>query len=176
MARQRSGFSRTSHGSRRRTGWEEGPGGGTVNTFSAPGVAILGIGQSALIDGLTLIRTRGILEIFMITATGAGDGFDGAVGIGVVTLLAFTVGVIAVPAPITEIEWEGWLWHQMFSYHTPTAGSEGDPAAALRIEIDSKAMRKVGSEEVIFACAEVIEAGTAVMEMWLASRLLFKLP
>ena len=177
MARRRSqrGSNRAS-GVRRQTSWEEGVGGTSSAQFAASGSAIVGSGVQPTTDGLTLVRTRGFVELVLTTITANLDGYSGGIGIGVVNTNAFGVGVSAVPLPLTEMQWDGWLWHQLFAFHGPAGGTLGHPGANLRFEIDSKAMRKVGLEDTIFASIEVVETGTAVMSYFLDSRMLFKLP
>ena len=164
---------------RRRTGWEEGPGTMTESQVTTTNTSvILGNGQINVDnDGLTVVRLRGMFELVLEAATNPGDGFDGAIGIGIVSAPAFTIGVTAVPTPLTEIEWEGWMYHQFFSLHSPAAVQASVSAALfVREMIDSKAMRKFSSDEVIYAAAEFIEHGTASISVRLGTRLLLKLP
>ena len=123
----------------------------------------------------TLVRTRGIFEAVLKTATSAGDGYFGAIGIGRVSTPAFVAGIVSMPTPLTDLAWDGWLYHSFFSLH---AGVAGDSAASStqRIEIDSKAMRKLGTDETFYAAMEVIEVGTATMSLFLNTRMLSKLP
>ncbi len=159
---------------RRRTGWEEGPGVLTSQAFTTSTSAILGSGQANLDDGVTVVRLRGFVEL-TLSAGGALDGFAGAIGIGIVSTPAFDIGITAVPTPITEIEWEGWMWHQLFSLHSPGAFSATSTGSVLRLPIDSKAMRKFDSQETILAVMEVTETGTTAMTVRLGTRLLLKL-
>ena len=177
MARQRSGFNRGSGANRRRTGWEVGPGGTGPTTVTANAVDVLGSGSEALQDGLTLVRTRGFIEM-LLTAAGSASvtGFSGAIGIGIVTAPAFAIGITAMPAPLDEVDWEGWLWHQFFFLHVgdPTAGDRD--TNRLNFEVDSKAMRKIGTDEVIFAALQSVEqVAGETMKVFFDSRLLFKL-
>ena len=84
MARQRSGFAQGR--TRRRTGWEEGPGGVAVTQYTGTSVKIHGSAASSLVDGLTVARIRGLWRCFLNgTVTAAGDGYQGAIGIGIAT-------------------------------------------------------------------------------------------
>ena len=90
---------------------------------------------------------------------------------------AFGVGATAIPGPLTEIEWEGWLFHQQGVLKSPT-GTIADMGSA-RVQnfvIDAKAMRKTGTQSVCVAVIEVAEVGTATMHAEFRSRQLFKLP
>ena len=125
----------------------------------------------------TVIRIRGRFDAFLVSYTSAGDGFQGAVGIGLATLAAVTAGAASVPTPITEQSFDGWLWHSYFGVHGALAAgstSTGD-THAFSLEIDSKVMRKVGDEVAIYAILEVVEIGTAVANFFLDSRMLVKL-
>jgi len=166
---------------RRRTGWEEGPGiqdAGAPVSISGSSSQILGTAQAATTDGLTIVRTRGIIELVQKTATAAGDGFVGAFGIGIASAAAIAVGVTAVPTPITEVEWDGWLYHQFFSVHSFGAQATLDTGGLVpvRVDIDSKAMRKLDSQEAVYLAFEFVVAGTASMSVFATSRMLLKLP
>jgi len=124
-----------------------------------------------------LVRTRGLLDVFLDgVPTADGDGYFGAFAIGIVTDPAIAIGITAVPTPITEQSWDGWLYHTFISVHTMdvTFGNMG--AAHHRIEVDSKAMRKFPVEMTMFAVLEVVEIGTATLNAFWDSRVLFKLP
>ena len=109
----------------------------------------------------------------------AGGGFFGALGIGVVTSDAFAVGVTAVPNPVDDADWDGWMWHQFVSVHTITATiADGVNAQGVyaRVPIDTKAMRKIPLNETVFLSLQVAEAISATMEVFADSRMLLKLP
>jgi len=123
---------------------------------------------------LTLIRTRGLLTLLLTGATSAGDGFQGAFGIGRVTSAALDVGIGSVPSPIAELAWDGWLYHTFFSCHAQDTSLRGGIAQAMQIVIDSKAMRKFDVQEDIYAAIESVEIGTAAMSVFFDSRMLFQ--
>jgi len=93
-----------------------------------------------------------------------------------VTAAAVTAGVASVPTPITEVEWEGWLWHEFFSFHSPVATAGIGSAAREKIVIDSKAMRKVETQDVVILVMEAVVSGAASMTIMGQSRMLIKLP
>ena len=62
-----------------------------------------------------LIRTRGEFLIFLHSATALAHGYHGAFGIAKATTVAITAGAASVPTPITEENWDGWLYHRYFS-------------------------------------------------------------
>ena len=129
-------------------------------------------------DGLTVVRTRGLFTAMLTLATAAGDGFVGAIGIGIATFDALAIGVTALPAPIAQADWDGWLYWSPISVLNPIASSTQliSGVATQRLTIDSKAMRKFTANMVIYAVVETIEIGTATMSMSFDTRMLVKLP
>ena len=181
----RSRFQRTSV--RHRSSWEPGPetsGNGASQAISVGGGSLAGTAVQATVDGLTLIRTRGELLIYLRLATASDHGFHGAFGIAKATTAAIVAGAASVPTPITEEGWDGWLYHWYFSTFAAgpiamaTAAQETaqnhSTVAAVRIEVDSKAMRKWDIDEGIYAAIEVLEVGMAEMSWAFNSRLLVK--
>ena len=115
-----------------------------------------------------------MLALNLLTSTDDGDGFFGAFGIGVTTLTSFTVGVIAVPTPITEIDWDGWLYHTFFDIRQGQTGMSNG-SGYQKIEIDSKAMRKFDSQMVVYGALETTLVGVGSMRIHFDSRQLFLL-
>jgi len=182
MARSR-GYSRlrTGSASRRKTGWEEGPGqaGGGEQTISATGKVILGAGASALNDGLTVVRTRGQLLVRQSTSAAANNGYTFGMGICIVSSDAFAVGITAIPGPITDMDWDGWFYHDFgfVQSNTATTADIGEQiSATYRKDVDSKAMRKLGINDTIVAVFESTLVGTAQLRVFFDSRVLIKLP
>ena len=172
MARLR-GFPQGRPRSKRQTLWGIGPGSEDVTSFSATGSAILGLGVQTG-QANTITRTRGYLQALIASAGSVGDGFTGAFGIGLVSLPAFTAGIVSMPTPVTEVDWDGWLWHQFFSVHTLNSTPFGD-SASYETDVDSKAMRKFTDEIVMFAAVEVTEIGVATLDVFFDSRVLLKM-
>ena len=177
MAGRHTRFLRTAGANRRRTGWDDGPSTAS-GSISAAGSALWSTGIQNGDDGITLVRVRGEVLLFLSTVTSNLDGFIRvAVGLAIVTTAAATVGITAVPTPLTDIEYEGWLWH----WTGPMIGvvSGGDSAlgmGAVRVPIDSKAMRKWNTDETLIGVVEVgSEVGTAVLGFNASSRILVKL-
>ena len=167
-----------SSGARRRTGWEEGPGGAQGQVIGASGKTVVGSGVAALADGLTIVRIRGI---FQIGATGtpaaATDGIDGAFGICIVSNDAFAVGVTAIPGPVTDMQWDGWMYHRFVNSVATAWGSSADEYSFVDFEIDSKAMRKIGVNDTVCGVFEHTRHGAAnAFQIWSDSRMLLKLP
>ena len=147
-------------------------------SISATGLTIWTSGAVPGEPEFTIVRTRGFFEVGLASATAAQDGFFGAIGIGIVTAKAFAIGGTAMPGPLTEIDWDGWLFHSFFDVRM-LSGTHADGVNAVsahqRIEIDSKAMRKISTEEILVGVTEVTESGTGVIETHADCRVLVKL-
>ncbi len=173
MAHSR-GFRNQIRSPRRRTEWFAGVGSQAATALSGVGSTLLGNSIVTTFGEETLVRTRGLLSIVMKTAASVGEGFLGAVGIGIVSTAALTAGVASVPTPVTEVSWDGWLWHTFFALHESLGGG-GEHV--LQIPIDSKAMRKLETDMSFYAVVEVgVEIGTATADVFLDTRMLAKLP
>ena len=161
---------------RRRVSWSPGPNG--ILSPASTAVSLFPTGSQAVVDDLTLVRTRGELLLVLLTSSIAQGGFQWAFGMCVVTDNAFTVGGVgAVPAPLLDIAWDGWFFHSQGALKSPS-GTIADMSSArvLRVPIDSKAMRKLHNTDVVIGVLETVEVGTATMHAELRSRLLDKLP
>ena len=175
----RRGFPARVQRTKRLTSWGFGPE-DTGTGFSASGKALwtnsvlLAAGHTPA----TIVRMRGLVTVGIESATAADDGFAGAVGIALVTIQAFTQGVIAVPGPMLEMDWGGWLYHRFFDIRVVdnTIGNGVNAVRAIeRWEVDSKAMRKWGDEFILVGVMEVVENATAVMRIHGDLRILLKL-
>jgi len=174
-----SRFPRISAGNRRKVGWDGGPS-STTTALTAAGASLWSIGSLVGSDGGTLVRTRGQFSAFLSVVGAIQDGFvNGAVGIGVVSENAFGVGITAVPHPLTDDSWDGWLFHRYMGQMRGSATTElfRFPMEAFRWEIDSKAMRKLKETDVIVGVTELgtlIGAATVIYQA--DTRMLIKLP
>jgi len=162
--------------SRRLTSWSAGPKSSLINVASTAAI-LWDTGAQALVDGLTIVRTRGILVMTMRLATSVGDGFQNwAAGICVVSENAFNAGVASVPAPLTDISWDGWLWHHQGGHITSLETTEVHrPTGAIEVVIDSKAMRKIKNTDVQIGVLQMgTEIGTATVDFSARTRVLDK--
>jgi len=175
------GFSR---GPRRLTSWSLGPGGNDIDfdsvTFTSTSASILGAGVTPAVPHLTVVRIRGMLDFRLITTDVVRGGFTWAAGLGIVANDAFLVGTSALPQPFDEVGWPGWLWHN-FGVMKSTVGALATSslsAPSERIEIDTKAMRKLRQNEVLFMIVQVGEASgsASTMDVTGVTRVLVKLP
>ncbi len=174
---QRRGFPPRQTAARRRINkWSLGPN-STSTTLSATSKQLWTNGV-VLVDEtqVTLVRIRGDMELFLTANTAAGDGFFGAVAIGMTTVEAVAAGVASLPGPQVDADWDGWIWHRFFNIlgAGSTDGEDG-PSTVQRIEVDSKAMRKWSNGYIMFGIIEKVEQGTAVGEMFVDTRMLVKL-
>ena len=169
---------RTSNANRRRTTWGIGPF-GTLLSISTTSNNLFPASSQALLDDLTIVRTRGELLIFLDAAGGAiNEGFAWAFGMCNVTENAAGIGVTAVPNPIDDIGWDGWFVYETGTVVTRgTALEDGALTEMIRAPIDSKAMRKTHQTDVVVALLATSEQGAgATMTAQLRTRLLDKLP
>ena len=163
-------------GPRRVRQWGFGPGSCVETSVSGVGSLFVGASVSPT-TSLTVVRLRGRLQVQLLTASEVGGGFCGAFGIGLATAAAVAAGTTAVPTPIVEQEWDGWLfWTPVQIIATATDEFTG-PSASLNIEVDTKAMRKLEVEDALYAMLEMeVEEGTATGEARFDSRVLALLP
>jgi len=173
----RRGSSRARVPQRRRSSWEEGPGGTTGLGLSGSTIQFLGSAVTPFEDGNTIVRLRGRFSWFQTLATSVGDGFQGAFGIGLATQAAVVAGTGSVPTPITEQAWDGWLYWTPLSVHGAVVSSTAlGEETKQDIEVDTKAMRKWREEDALYAMLEIVEVGTATATAFFDSRILMKLP
>jgi len=176
MARSRGRF--PVRGPRRQVVWSEGP--RTFNpalqSNTSAGKTPWNLGQASG-GGVTIIRIRGVFTAWLEVVTAIGDNFgDVAIGIGIVSADAFAVGQSAMPGPLTDPEWD-WMY---ISYFGPLVGStvteEFKGLAAVRHEIDTKAMRKINPNETVFGMMETEdETGAVTLTFGAMTRMLSKL-
>ena len=170
---------RGNHGggrARRRTNWVNGPGSSVVVGFSGTSISSQSTIPGDAVPGSTILRVRGDFYFNLLTAAAVGDGFFGGFGVGVMTTAAVGAGTAAIPTPLTEANWDGWMFHRFFHCFSGLSGA-ADGAAAVAFEIDTKAMRKWADDDyVLVAVTEVIEEGMATAENAFNSRVLVALP
>ena len=158
---------RSAPGARRKVGWSPGVASGangSVQQIVSSSSVIFGTALAAQQDGLTVVRLRGVFVARLTTISGASAGFFGAIGIAKASSAAIAAGIASVPTPITEIGWDGWLYHTFIQLHGQTATAGDSVMDSVRIEVDSKAMRKLNNEESFYGAIEVTEVGTCVMD------------
>ena len=175
---QRRGFPRV-RSQRRLTSWGLGPGDSSPEPITGSGKSVLGLGAGAVVDGLTVVRLRGSVQAYIDSFNAAGSGFHCAMGVCVANGDAFATGVAALPDPLADASWDGWMYHRFFDVHAITSTiSDGVNGYTIQqeFEVDSKAMRKLPASDVLCAVIDVVEIGTATMDVFFDSRILLKLP
>ena len=100
---------------------------------------------------VTILRTRGQISV-AAEDIAAGDLYMVAYGIGIAEETA--LDAFAVPVPITDADWDGWMLHQTIYVRGEPSGVGESAASDVSIEIDSKAMRKIQSGNGIFISAQ----------------------
>jgi len=89
----------------------------------------------------TILRTVGVLTVQSDQAA-ASENQLGAIGMRIVTDRAGTVGITAIPDPVTEVSDDGWFMYQGFAQAFTFLDSTGfDSDAGHTYAIDSSAKR-----------------------------------
>jgi len=102
----------------------------------------------------TIVRTRGSVTMAPVVGIAADVDIVGAYGMCIVSLTAFGVGITSVPTPFDDAGWEGWLVWRSFSIRFESNAALTAHINQLVHEVDSKAMRKVGTDDVVIVVAE----------------------
>jgi len=153
---------------RRQTHWTEANGGVSISSTLVTLLTSLAPAHG----GETVVRIRGLLTLNLEAATAVGDGIFGAFGVAVVTEQAAVAGVGSIPTPMTEAGWDGWLLHRYFDLRRSLG--VGAPGEFTRIELDSKAMRKMTSDDRLIFVSDVIEDGSISASLLFRCRVLSK--
>ena len=135
--------------------------GGNFNVNAGSGAAFVQtLVSEAIFEGFpnpTVVRIRGSL-LLRVSAVGATVAVSHlTMGIKLVTASAFAIGLTALEQPFDEVG-SDWIWWSGRSFHNTTALSAvaGDDGEALvtRVEVDSKAMRKVTPNKLLVFVAQ----------------------
>ena len=101
----------------------------------------------------TVVRTRGQVAV-KPASFGADLVYTGAYGLCIVTSDALAAGVASVPGPFEDPGWDGWFVWWSFAQKFEVQDLTGTLLGADQYEIDSKAMRKIGTNEAVVLVAE----------------------
>jgi len=160
-----------SRGPRRQTTWIGPADQGYITIGAGAKVIIASFDPAA--NGMnkpTVVRTRGMVSVNPVIA---GDAqIVGAYGIGIVSDEAFAAGVAAVPGPINDADWGGWFVWRSFAFTQAQLDATGSLIQSVQMDVDSKAMRKMSTNETVVLVAESQAVG---FEISMGLRLLFKL-
>ncbi len=89
----------------------------------------------------------------------AGDKQVVAAGLIVVTIEAITAGVASVPSPIGVPEAD-WFWHQYIPFSSEvTADDTALGSLVARVDIDTKAMRKIKPNQGVVMALDLADLG-----------------
>ncbi len=168
MARRRS-FGHGGSRSARLTEWL-GPALQDFVNVAAGGATLLG--NFSFEDPATIMRTRGMISI-VPQVFGADLVINGAFGIGVVSNEAVAAGVASIPEPFSDADWGGWFVWRSFTYRMEFADATALNFIPWQLEIDSKAMRKVQTNDNMVLVAESQVGAFAISS---SLRHLIKLP
>ena len=152
-----------------------------VTHLAGPGVTTKTVAATTAIGGAvnfaaTLVRTRGDL-LCQFDPANIADIMQVGIGLAVVSADAFAIGSTAVPGPLTDADWT-WIYHRLVTFGPAIAAAQTETALPqhARIEVDSKAMRKVKPNEVIAWVAEsIVLSGGGSLDVFVTARHLFKI-
>lgn len=122
-------------------------------------------------ESYTLMRTRGVWHCYPVTWPNASPGIvDVAIGIGVAPSQAITAA--AVPNPIDDAEWDGWVIRKWTYFRLPgpvtgtgaasTIGA-GSSAWGGVWDLDSKAMRRLEDNDLFMSISVGTDTGEEVV-------------
>ena len=164
-----------SRGTRMRKTWQTGGSfGATVITAAQIILSAVSNVEGSGLD-FTVLRTRGQ---FLVTGIPDGAADEEVVGLGicVVTLAALAAGGTAMPGPINAAGSDAWLWHTFVPLDSMGLTGEsptGWGSSIVRIEVDSKGMRKLPEGYAVALVGETFGAEFASVEVAGGIRFLF---
>ncbi len=143
-------------GARRRTQWV-GPADQQYVAVATTAKTLIGSFTPATavpsMNNPTVVRVRGEVSITP-QAFSADVTIVGAYGVAIVSTDAFAAGAASVPGPFDDADWGGWLVWRSFSRIFEFADATGFFWGSFEQEVDSKAMRKMGSNDTMVLVAE----------------------
>ena len=110
-------------------------------------------GALSFLVSATILRIRGYVQAHFMATVQVGDEIQLAFGLAVVSTDAFTAGAGSMPDPFGDPEFP-WLWWgqiqlESISVAASAVNNGGWGLAAQRLEVDSKAMRKMKLSEFL---------------------------
>ena len=156
MARRHTrGFTRPAPRTKMWIGGGAGP--STLAASSKTLISTLGVAALAL-RPFTVLRSR-YEVMFESDQEGASERPEGAFGEAVVNDVAAALGITALPGPLNEIPYDWFIWQGMIHRFQFITGTGTNNPGGTHYVIDSKAMRKVGTEDNM---AQIFEMRAAV--------------
>ena len=169
MARARTRFPAGRGGHKRLNEWVGPPEQGFV-AVATTGATL--VSSLVVEEAITIVRTRGMVSIDP-NVFSADLNVVGAFGIGIVSAEAFGIGITAIPTPYSDADWPGWLMWESFAFRLEFSDATGvTMPGSLQINVDSKGMRRIGSNEAVVFVAESQEGAFTIAD---CTRQLFKL-
>ena len=134
---------------------------GSAVALTATQAAIANIAAGEGLGPATLLRSRGNLLVVAVPDS-ANDVDTVGLGLIVVHSNALTAGGASLPGPIKD-EGADWLWHQYVPVDAIDAAvAVGDNiGTVIRVEVDSKAMRRIPSDHAVVLMGELATAQMA---------------
>ncbi len=127
------------------------------NGFSGNGTALLG--QLGFTEAQTILRMLGEINIMATTAPAAFDACSIALGIGLVSTDAASLGSTAMPDPADEPDFPWLFWKSVGMRWNSTTIQDTDGSGYLRIPYDIRSMRKVKPRESLVIVAQYDDRG-----------------
>ena len=134
--------------------WAAAP--GLISTTSGAGV--FQSGNLAFTSPATILRWRGFVQMMFDSTVQVDDRLICNFGIGVFS--TDSVAGAALPDPADEPEYP-WVWHGqfgLFAFSTMGLATHPFGLASMRLEIDSKAMRKIKPGESLLLVGQTTNA------------------
>ena len=163
--------------SKRRTTWE----GANIDLTdltngTAQFVTVISEANLEQFPNPTIVRTRGRMMLSSDPSSTPGGFGELSVGLIVVNTTAAAAGPTALPSPAGDIGSDFFYW-DVFTFGAPAADVLGDTGSIDRHVVDSKAMRKIGPNQVVVMIAELTTCeGVLVCNLCGALRILLKAP
>ncbi len=122
----------------------------------------------------TIVRVRGGLRVSIDDASAAGA--RGTVVMGLIVVTAAAQAASGVPLAFTDIG-SDWLWWYSAPIETGPVADVNWVGASHYVDVDSKAMRKVGLNEILLFVTEITNCELALQaNVHGALRVLLKAP
>ncbi len=149
----------------------------TQQTVAAATAVLIGsLNAAALaLRPFTIVRTH-LRAHWESDQTSAEEFITGAFGLIVVKETAAAAGVASLPTPATETDGEFFVYESLVESFFPVTavGILSGTGNGLTLDVDSKAQRKVGTDENVAIIAENA-AGAHGAQFWVGGRMLIKL-
>ncbi len=111
----------------------------------------------------TILRMRGYVQVSLDATKQVDDRVLVTFGLAIMSTDAFLLGPTSFPDPADEPEFPWLWWAQMQLEAYVTAGEEAWGMTAQRLEVDSKAMRKVKPGQSLVWVAQKSDTAGAVV-------------